>query len=155
MNELLAKYNKAKESLRQNMKRDPSRNELAKKLGVSINKIADTEMWIQKKSSIEAPVGENGESQLGDFLKSDEFADTDKEVERIFDKERIEHFLSTINPREKQIIDLRFGITEAKTHTLAEVAKILKVSRERVRQIEKEAIKKIKKVAMEEQVKEM
>lgn len=154
MNEQMSRYNKAKENLRQKLKRDPSRGELAKKLGISVHKVADTEMWMQKKSSIDAPVGETGESQLGDFLPGDEYANTDKEVERIFEKEHIGELLSALNPRERQILSLRFGLADGKTFTLTEVAKVLKVSRERIRQIEKEALKKIKKNALDEQKRE-
>lgn len=155
MNELMAKYVKTRETLRQRLKRDPSRGEIAKKTGLSVERIGEIEMWMQKKSSLEAPVGEKGESQLGDFLKSYDYADTDKEVEKIFDKERISHLLDSISERERRILDLRFGITdETKTYTLTDVAKMLKVSRERVRQIEKEALAKLRTLALQEQKKE-
>lgn len=153
MSELISKYRKTKEKLRQKLNRDPQTAELAKKLKIPVEKIGEIDMWIQKKSSLQAPVGIDGESQLGDFLEGKDYADTEKEIDRIFEKERISHLLGVITEREKQVLNLRFGITDGKPHILAEVAEILNVSRERVRQIEKEALRKVKKYALEEQKK--
>ena len=153
MSELVAKHKKAKEVLRQRLSREPSRGEVAKKLGVSVAKIAEIELWTQKKSSLDAPVGAEGDSQLSDFIKSSDYADTTNEVTRIFNRERVQQLLESISEREKLVLDLRFGISETKAQTLADVAKRLKVSRERVRQIEKEALKKLQKYVKEEQSK--
>ncbi|HIE36013.1 MAG TPA: sigma-70 family RNA polymerase sigma factor [Candidatus Omnitrophica bacterium] len=151
MSELIAKYKKIKEALRQKLKREPTRNEIARGLKIPTEKVEELELWAQKKTSLEAPIGENGNSQLGDFIKSE--IDTSKEIEKFFVRERIVHLLDFITNREREILDLRFGITDGKPHTLAEVAKALKISRERVRQIEKSALKKLKKYALEEQKK--
>ena len=110
---------------------------------------------MNKKASLEAPVGEDGSSQLSDFIKTTGHADTSQEVMKIFDKERVIHLLDTLSEREKKVLDLRFGITGERTHTLAEVADVLKVSRERVRQIEKEALEKLKKYVLLEQEEEI
>jgi RNA polymerase primary sigma factor len=150
MSELISKYKKVKETLRQKLQREPMLAEISKRLRLSMDKIGEMDMWMQKKASLEAPVGEDGESQLGDLIKSDDDSDTTKEV-----KERISHLLDFIGEREKKTLDLRFGINNGKPHTLAQVADILKVSRERVRQIEKEALRKLKKYALEEQSKEL
>jgi RNA polymerase primary sigma factor len=155
MSELIAKYRKVKELLRQKLKREPTRKEIAKKLKISAERAGEIEMWIQKKASLETPIGEDGNSQLGDFIRSKDYADTSKEIDRIFTKERVIHLLDFVNERERKVLDLRFGITNGKPHTLAEVAKAIKVSRERVRQIEKAALKKLKKYALEEQKKEL
>lgn len=155
MSELVAKQKKAKEALRQKFSREPSRGEVAKKLGVSVVKVGEVELWTQKKASLDAPVGAEGDSQLSDFIKSTDSSDTTSEVDKIFDRERVQQLLESISEREKLVLDLRFGISEAKPHTLADVAKRLKVSRERVRQIEKEALKKLQKYVKEEQNKEI
>lgn len=155
MSELISKYKKTKETLRQDLSREPNRGEIAKKLRVAVEKVKETEMWIQKKSSLEAPVGEDGESQLGDFIPGQDYADTTKEVEKIFEKERINHLLDFVTEREKKVLDLRFGITDDKPHILADVAKLLGVSRERIRQIEKEALRKLKRYAVEEQKRDL
>jgi RNA polymerase primary sigma factor len=155
MSELINKYKKVKEHLRQTHKREPSNGEIAKRLKISVEKVSELDLWIQKKSSIEAPVGEDGESQLGDFLTTDEYADTGKEINLIFDKERVHQLLDSLDEREKQILDLRFGITADKPHTLASVAKELNISRERVRQIEKDTLNRLRKYAEEEQKREL
>jgi len=155
MSELMSKCKKAKEQLRQKLNREPTPAELAKKLKLTMEKIGEIDMWTQKKASLEAPVGEDGESQLGDFLQSTNDGDTASEVESIFNKEQISFLLGNITEREKKVLDLRFGINDGKPHTLAQVADILSVSRERVRQIEKEAIKKLKKYYAEQQKKDL
>lgn len=155
MSEFIAKYKKARESLRQNLNREPTRGEVARKLRMPVDKVAEIELWIQRKSSLEAPVGDDGVSQLGDFIQGSEFADTSANVDRIFNKERIEHLLDSLGARERLVLDLRFGITNGRPYTLAEVARELNVSRERVRQIEKDALKKVQKSAAEEQKKEL
>jgi RNA polymerase primary sigma factor len=155
MSEFMSKYKKINEGLRQKLKRDPQRSEVAAKMHIPVTKLAEIEMWMQKKASLEAPVGEEGESQLADFIQGYEYADTNKEVEKFFDHERVLHLLDLVTEREKQVLDLRFGITNSKSHTLAQVSKILNVSRERIRQIEKEALAKLKKYAAQEQQKDL
>jgi RNA polymerase primary sigma factor len=155
MSEQISKYKKVKEAFRQKFSREPNRSEIAKRLRTSINKVSETELWIQKKASLDAPVGETGSSDLSDFIKSDDYSDTASAVERIFEKERVNHFLDSLGERERTVLDLRFGITNGKPHTLAEVATSLKVSRERIRQIEKEALRKLQKYALEERKREV
>jgi len=155
MSEFIAKYKKAREALRQKFNREPNRGEVAKKLRIPVDKVAEIELWIQRKSSLEAPVGDDGVSQLGDFIPGSDFADTTTSVDRLFNKERIDHLLDSLGVRERLVLDLRFGITNGRPHTLAEVAKELNVSRERVRQIEKDALKKVQKYAVDEQNKEL
>jgi len=155
MSEVISKYKKTKEILRQKLGREPERNEIAKKLKVPMKKVGEIDLWIQKKSSLDAPVGGDGESQLSDFMKSSDYADTSMEIDRIFNKERVSYLLDSVGERERLVLNLRFGIVDGKPHTLADVAKKLKVSRERVRQIEKEALKKLQRYAKEEQKKEL
>ncbi|MBU1113298.1 MAG: sigma-70 family RNA polymerase sigma factor [Candidatus Omnitrophica bacterium] len=150
MSELMSKYRKISEQLRQKNSREPQREEIAKRLKLPTEKIAEIELWSQKKSSLEAPVGSEGESQLGDFIEGSEQSDTETSVEKVFTRERVKQLLNAIGEREKSVLDLRFGITDGRPHTLAEVADSLKVSRERVRQIEQEALKKLRKYTQEE-----
>ncbi len=150
MSELMSKYKKVCEQLRQKFSREPMRNEIAKQMKMTIEKVAEIELWSQKKASLEAPVGSEGESQLGDFIESSEYADTETSVEKVFTKERVMELLNSIGDREKAVLDLRFGITNGRPHTLAEVAENLGVSRERIRQIEQEALKKLRKYTQEE-----
>ncbi|MEI8350197.1 MAG: RNA polymerase sigma factor RpoD/SigA [Candidatus Omnitrophota bacterium] len=155
MSEFMSKYKKVNEILRQKLKREPTRGEIAARMKMHTGKVGDIEMWMQKKASLEAPVGEDGESQLGDFIQGSDYADTNQEVEKFFNHERILHLLDFVSEREHQVLDFRFGITDGKPHTLAEVSKILNVSRERVRQIEKDALTKLKRYATDEQTKDL
>ena len=155
MSEFISKYKKAKEKLRQKLSSEPNRAEIAKSLKFTINKVGEIEMWIQKKASLDAPVGSDGVSHLGDFIESQYASEAEYSVDRLFNRERIDHLLDSLGAREKLVLDLRFGITDGRPHTLAEVAEKLSVSRERVRQIEKEALKKVQKYALEERKKEL
>jgi RNA polymerase primary sigma factor len=155
MSEFIAKYKKMHEELRQKLKREPTRGEIAMRLKMHADRVGEIEMWIQKKASLEAPVGEEGDSQLGDFIQSKDYADTNKEVEKFFNHERVLHLLDFVSEREKQVLNLRFGIINGKPHTLAEVSKMLNVSRERIRQIEKDALDKLKRYAIEEQKRDL
>ncbi|MBP7088353.1 MAG: sigma-70 family RNA polymerase sigma factor [Candidatus Omnitrophica bacterium] len=154
MSELISKYKKVKETLRQKSNKEPSRGEISKHLKIPVDKIAEIELWIQNKTSLDAPVGNEGESQVSDFIKSTS-SDTAKNIDRIFNREIVDKLLASISERERLVLDLRFGIANGKTYTLAEVAEILNISRERVRQVEKEALDKLKKYTKQEQIREV
>lgn len=152
MSEFISKYKKIKEQLRQKHKRDPTVREIARKLKISVSKLGDIEMWSTNKASLEAPVGGDGESRLSDFIKATGYADTEKEIEKFFQHEYVLSLLDSVKERERIVLDMRFGITEkGKAHTLADVAKYLKISRERVRQIEEAALKKLRRYVTEHQ----
>jgi len=155
MSELISKCKKEKERLRQKLNREPSRGELAKRMKLPPDKISEIEMWMGKKASLEAPVGDSGESQLSDFIKADGYMDTEATIAKFFRHERVLELLNSISEREKEVLDSRFGITTGKPSTLAEVAKKLNVSRERIRQIEESALKKLKRFVIEQQKKEL
>lgn len=155
MSELISKQKRVKEALRQKLNREPERGEVAKRLKVSVDRVAEIELWTQKKSSLDAPVGDSGDSCLSDFIKSSDHTNSATTVEEIFNRERVDEFLRIVTERERQVLDLRFGITDGEAHTLAEIAKVLKISRERVRQIEKEALKRLNKSVASEQKKKV
>jgi len=153
VSELIVKYKRAKEQLRQKRNREPRRGEIAKHLKVTSARIGEIELWIQQKSSLDAPVGGGGDSQLSDFIANSENAITTDAVDKVFNHERIDELLSLATERERQVLDLRFGITDGRPHTLAEVAEVLCVSRERVRQIEKESLKRLRTYVADQQKK--
>ena len=155
MSEIISKYKKTKEVLRQKLSREPTRAEVAKRLKLPASKVSDIDMWIQKKSSLDAPVGPGGDSQLGDFIEGRGYASAITRTEKLLNQERVSYLLDSLTNREKVVLNSRFGIIDGKPHTLAEVSEELGVSRERVRQIEKEALKKLKKYAEEEQNKKL
>jgi len=144
MSELMGKVKKAQEEYRQNNNGEPSRAEIAKKLGFTVAKVAEIEMLMNKKSSLEAPVGDDGESQLGDFIEDESSMSIESGINRIAQKEQISVLLENLPDREREVIDLRFGVTDGVARTLAEIADELGISRERVRQIEEKALRKLK-----------
>lgn len=145
MNEIIAKWKKKKEELSQKLKRLPSDEEIAKKLRLSKGKVEQINFWLSAQtSSLEAPIGEENESQVSDLVENQAIAPPDAEIELFLNKERINDLLEKMNGREKEVLDMRFGLADGKPHTLAEVAKKLGVSRERVRQIEECALRKLR-----------
>jgi RNA polymerase primary sigma factor len=146
MNELISKWKKTKEQISQKLKRLPNDKEIAKKLRLTNDKVEQINFWLSSQtSSLEAPIGEEDDSQVSDLVQDQTTESPDAEVKRFLTKERVNNLLEMISEREKEVLDMRFGLEDGKKHTLAEVAKKLGVSRERVRQIEEEAKKKLKK----------
>ena len=146
MNEEIVKYKKMVEKLTHKLRRRPTVAELAKRLKISVDRVRELEGSIAKMSSLEAPVGEGGDAQVKDLIEDQNIVSPDDELEEVFNKERANDFLSMLTDRERQILDLRYGITDGETKTLAEIAKVLGVSRERVRQIEAATLKKIRQI---------
>jgi RNA polymerase primary sigma factor len=152
VNELLSKWKKTKETLTQKLHRVPKDEEIAKKLKISREKIEEINLWLSTKtSSLEAPVGDEDESQVSDLIEDTNTASPDFEIEHSFDRERVENLLEKMTERERQVLDMRFGLVSGSSCTLAVVAKKISVSRERVRQIEEDALKKLKKFIAEQE----
>ena len=145
MSEIIAKYKKTEERLRQKYMRNPTRTETAKSMKLPVKKIAEIELWINKKSSLDAPIGNDETSQLVDVIDTDATGHTEKEISRFFKHEEVMDLLSNLSDREKKLLNLRFGVSDKNPKTLAQVAKICKISRERVRQIESRSLKKLRK----------
>jgi RNA polymerase primary sigma factor len=154
INELLTKWKKTKEQLTQKLHRVPSDEEVAKRMRLPKERIEEINLWLSTTtSSLEAPIGEEDENQVLDLVESQTAVQPDEAVEKIFDKEHLAGLLGDIriSDRERQVLGMRVGLTGGKQHTLADIAKKLKVSRERVRQIEEEALKKLRKFATDQE----
>ncbi len=146
MNDLISKWKKTKEALSQKLKRVPTDLEISKKIKLPPEKIEHINFWMSTStSSLESPIGEDDESQVSDLVEDKTTAAPDAGIERLMDKERVDNLLELMSDRERDILDMRFGLADSKPHTLAEVATKLGVSRERIRQIEEAALKKLKK----------
>ncbi|MCX5696055.1 MAG: sigma-70 family RNA polymerase sigma factor [Candidatus Omnitrophica bacterium] len=146
MNDMITKWRKTKERMSQKSKRLPSDDEIAKKLKIPQDKVTQINFWMSTStSSLEAPIGEDSEGKVSDLIEDTTSLQPDSEIEHLLDKERVENLLEIMNDREREILDMRFGLADKKPHTLAEVAKKLGVSRERIRQIEETALMKIRK----------
>lgn len=151
MNEEILKYKKVLEKLTHKLKRKPRFGEVAKRMKVPVKKVRDLEKSIAKMSSLDAPISENGVGQIKDIIEDPNIVAPDEQLEKFFDKERALGFLEMLNERERKIIELRYGLKDGNTHTLAEIAKVLGVSRERVRQIEAATIKKIRHIIQQKE----
>jgi RNA polymerase primary sigma factor len=152
MNELIAKWKKKKERLIQKLKRAPTDGEIAKGLKLPKDKIEQINFWMSSStSSLDAPIGEEDESQIADLIEDEAAISPDEKIGYFLDKERLKNLLEIMKQREKQVLDMRFGLADGKTRTLAEVAKKLGVSRERIRQIEEAALKKLRKFVKQQE----
>ena len=151
MNEEILKYKKVVEELTHKLKRKPRIGEIAKRLQISVEKVKDLEKSIAKMSSLDAPIGEDGDGQVKDIIEDQTMVSPDESLELFFTRERAQEFLGMLNDRERKIIDMRFGLSDGNTYTLAEIAKELGVSRERVRQVEAATIKKIRLIIEQQQ----
>jgi len=131
VNEMLSKWKKAREQLTQKLHRVPTDEEIARKLKIPREKIEEINLWLSTKtSSLEAPVGDEDESQVSDLVEDTNAISPDSSVEASFDKERVENLLERMNERERQVLDMRFGLISGTPATLAVVAKKLNVSRD-------------------------
>ncbi len=153
MSELIAKWKKTKESLSQRNKCVPSDEQIAKKLKLSKDKVEQINYWLSAStSSLDAPIGDEEDSQVMDLLVNENSVSPDHEITQAMERERVEGLLEIMSDREREVLDLRFGLANGKPQTLAEVADKLGVSRERVRQIEEEALKKLRKYVKQQEV---
>ncbi len=150
VNELLTKYKKTNEKLMGKLKRIPTDEEVAKSMRTSIEKIARIRTSSAKTSSLDAPIDEEGGNEIIDLIEDKSSVSPETELNSFFNKERLSGLLNVVNDREHEVLNLRFGLANGRTHTLAEVSKKLKVSRERIRQIEENALKKLKKFTSEQ-----
>lgn len=144
MNESILKVKRAADSLQHKLKRAPQAGEIAKKLGLTVDRVRKLGNITTKMASLEAPIGEESKGQVKDIIEDENLLAPDEELEHFFNKERTVDLLGIMNKRERHILDLRFGLTDGKPHTLAEISRKLGVSRERVRQIEDAALKKLR-----------
>jgi len=155
MVEIIIRYKKVVEELKHKFKRDPTVSEIAKRMKLSVRKIGQISQAAQSQpTSMETPIGEE---QAGKFLELIEDEGARLPDERMSDalrNERIRRLLDKLESRDKKVIMFRFGLDEKKVFTLQEIAKKLKITKERVRQIEKRAIEKLKKMIIDEGVKE-
>jgi len=147
MSELISKWKKANEKLTQKYKRLPTTKELAKKLKMPIEKVSQIYNWMTQATSLDKPIDEEGQSNILDLIVDESPESSSREkIDTFFNKERVRELLEEISDREREVLDLRFGLIDGTTYTLADVAKRLKISRERVRQIEENALKKLRNI---------
>jgi len=147
MVETINKLNRISRQLLQEKGKEATNEELAKAMGITPEKVRDIKKIAQDPISLETPIGEKEDSHLGDFIEDHEAVAPDEAAGSILLREQIDELLNTLTDRERQVLELRFGLHDGKTRTLEEVGKHFDVTRERIRQIEGKALNKLKKSA--------
>ena len=144
MAETINKVKKVSSQLLHKNGHDPSAEEIAEELDMPIDEVREIMRVAQEPVSLETPIGEEEDSHLGDFIEdSDAPAPADAASHTLL-KEQLEDVLSTLTPREKKVLELRFGLEDGRNRTLEEVGKEFNVTRERIRQIEAKALRKLR-----------
>ena len=128
----------------QKLGREPTTKEIADELHIEESKVEEVLKIAQEPVSLETPIGEEEDSHLGDFIQDDEASQPSEEATYTLLREQLEEVLSTLTPREEQVLRMRFGLTDGKPHTLEEVGREFDVTRERIRQIESKALRKLR-----------
>ena len=131
-------------SMVQKLGREPTTKEIADELHIEQSKVEEVLKIAQEPVSLETPIGEEEDSHLGDFIQDDEASQPSEEASYTLLREQLEEVLSTLTPREEQVLRMRFGLTDGKPHTLEEVGREFDVTRERIRQIESKALRKLR-----------
>ncbi len=146
--ENMKRVQKAAKELQQELGRDAAPEEIAKKLGnLTEEDVKNILTYLQNPVSLETPVGEDGENSLGDMVEDKREATPEEAMNVLVEQEEVKELLEQLSDREQQVIRLRYGLGNEKTHTLEEIGDILGVTRERVRQIEARAMEKLRKNA--------
>lgn len=146
MVETISKYTQVRRGLLQDLGREPMAEEIASEMGLEPEKVRHIQKISQETVSLEAPVGEDEEdSILGEFIEDEKAVTPTTSAARALLRDRMENIVGDLSPREKKILDMRFGLSDGVTHTLEEVGKEFGVTRERIRQIEAKALEKIRK----------
>ena len=143
MVETINKFNRISRKLMQELGREPTPEEVAKEMEITPEKVREIIKVSQEPASLEAPVGEEEDSRLGDFIQDAGASPTDQATQALL-KDHIKEVLDTLSPREAKVLEYRFGLEDGKQRTLEEVGKEFGVTRERIRQIEAKAIRKLR-----------
>jgi RNA polymerase primary sigma factor len=144
MTEIINKLNRTSRTLVQQMGREPTLEEVAERMGMSLEKAQKILKITKKPVSLETPVGEEEDSRLGDLIEDKEMISPQAAAINSNFVKQTQKVLSTLNDREEKILRMRFGIGEQQDHTLEEVGQDFDLSRERIRQIEDKALRKLK-----------
>ncbi len=134
--------------------REPTPEEIAKEMDVSVERVLEIQKIAQDPVSLETPIGEEDDSHLGDFIQDDDSPSPQDAASYTMLKEQLDEVMSTLTPREAKVLRLRFGLDDGKARTLEEVGKEFQVTRERIRQIEAKALRKLRHPSRSKKLKE-
>ncbi len=144
MVETINKMARIQRQLTLELNREPTEEEIAKKMGITVEKVREVIKISQDPVSLETPIGEEDDSHLGDFVKDINAMTPEEYATNEILKEEIKSVLETLQEREQEVLELRFGLIDGTSHTLEEVGKKFNVTRERIRQIEAKALRKLR-----------
>ncbi len=144
MVETINKLIRVSRQLLQELGREPSPEEIAKEMGMSLEKVREVMKIAQEPVSLETPIGEEEDSHLGDFIPDDDAPAPSEAASFMLLKEQLMDVLNTLTPREEKVLRLRFGLEDGRARTLEEVGGVFDVTRERIRQIEAKALRKLR-----------
>lgn len=143
MVDIISRYRKVTERLSQKLGRKPTSTEVSRSMRMSIKKIRDIEKMMLQPASLDAPLGEDGNAQFIDLIEQTQTSSARDELAEFLTREQVEDLLSRLTDRERQVLGFRYGLKDGITYTLGETAKYLGITRERVRQIQNAAEKKL------------
>jgi RNA polymerase primary sigma factor len=144
MVETINKVIRVSRQLLQELGHDPSAEEIAEEMSIPADKVRDILKIAQEPVSLETPIGEEEDSHLGDFIPDEDASEPSEAASFTLLKEQLMTVLATLTPREEKVLRLRFGVEDGRTRTLEEVGKEFNVTRERIRQIEAKALRKLR-----------
>ena len=144
MVETINKLIRTSRNLLQQMGREPTPEEIAKEMEIPVEKVVEIQKIAQDPVSLETPIGEEEDSHLGDFIQDEDSPAPHDAASYTLLKEQLEEVMNTLTPREAKVLKLRFGLEDGKARTLEEVGKEFDVTRERIRQIEAKALRKLR-----------
>ena len=144
MVETIHKVSRTARQLLQELGREPTTDEIAESLGITADKVREIMKIAQDPVSLETPIGEEEDSHLGDFVEDNDSPAPSDSASYSLLREQLCNILHTLTPREEQVIRLRFGLEDGRTRTLEEVGKQFQITRERIRQIEAKALRKLR-----------
>ncbi|MBP8672717.1 MAG: RNA polymerase sigma factor RpoD [Synergistales bacterium] len=144
MVETINKLIRVSRQLVQKLGREPTAEEIAEEMGIDAERVAEIQRIAQEPVSLETPIGEEEDSQLGDFLEDKELLSPDDAAANQLLREELESMIDELAPREREVLRLRFGLEDGHPYTLEEVGRRFGVTRERIRQIEAKALRKLR-----------
>ena len=144
MVETINKLHRVNRQLLQDFGREPTPEEIAKEMGIGVDRVREIQKIAQEPVSLETPIGEEDDSHLGDFIEDEDAPAPAEMASFVLLREQLDDVLSTLTARERKVLRLRFGLTDGRTRTLEEVGQEFGVTRERIRQIEAKALRKLR-----------
>ena len=154
MVETINKLIRTSRHLLQQMGREPTPEEIAKEMEIPVEKVVEIQKIAQDPVSLETPIGEEDDSHLGDFIQDDDSPAPQDSAAYTMLREQLEEVMNTLTPREAKVLKLRFGLEDGKSRTLEEVGREFQVTRERIRQIEAKALRKLRHPSRSKKLKE-